>query len=253
MNNINRHKQQSTSSKELNQKLAILRQQLEQMPNLPATKQLDIASELDDEMLDVVSSDALNGIDISRQYPAFYQKLLRSSRLRKAFLDLLGIEDAQGMLPVSAIPQLTILHFAPGKWRIVWQRTAEQLLVLFSRPSYVTDYRADDFSITDNTIILLHSQTNVEGELTTLTLTATRLLDQPDELQLQLFIESMHFSAFQAHLRWGTYQANISLPANTFTQFPPVTLSAVMDETGQTITSGLDLTLEPLDSLLVNG
>lgn len=244
------------SPDDIKKQLTQIRQQLRQKAS-ESDSVKDVESNKDEMMVPFVVSDALKGIDISQAYPAFYQKLLRHTELRNSFIEALEAVEGEPKslfkpFVTPSIPQLSIEHFAPGKWRIRWQRTPQQLLELFVPPLPKVVYRQDDVSVSDEIITLLHTQTNVEGERTTLTLTATRLLDQPDELQLQLFIESMHFLAFQAHLRWGIHQANISLPANTFTQFPPVTLSAVMDETGQTITSGLDLTLEPLDSLLVN-
>ena len=42
-------------------------------------------------MLSLVVHDALEGVDISTHYPAFYQRMLADNELREAFLDTLDL------------------------------------------------------------------------------------------------------------------------------------------------------------------
>src|ERR1051325_4389457 len=55
----------------------------------------------DEEMLSLIVEEANQGIDISKRYPSFYQKLLNNPDLRQAFLDILdSIEDEDSELPI---------------------------------------------------------------------------------------------------------------------------------------------------------
>ncbi|MFZ0547291.1 MAG: hypothetical protein WAM60_17735 [Candidatus Promineifilaceae bacterium] len=42
-------------------------------------------------MLSLIINDALDGVDISRHYPVYFERLLNDSVLREAFLDTLEI------------------------------------------------------------------------------------------------------------------------------------------------------------------
>lgn len=194
-------------------------------------------------MLTIIVSDANKGIDITQEYPAFYQKLLHNAQLRQLFLETLEISDPADVEqpPTPSIPQAV----STPHWRIVWQRTADQLQAIFMPPPAAQPSRADTADTQDETFILLHSEAEIEHIHSRITLTAGHKLKDETHLHLTLFVESFSPYPFQASLTWGKYQETISLTANTPAGFPPVPLSAILSEDGETFVSGLDLSLEP--------
>jgi len=58
----------------------------------------------DNEWLLIVARDALRGLDIGANYPAFFQKLITNPKLRQAFMDELdrqAISNGKGSLRLS--------------------------------------------------------------------------------------------------------------------------------------------------------
>lgn len=194
-------------------------------------------------MLTIIISDAHKGIDITQEYPAFYEKLLHNAQLRQLFLDALEISDPAD---VEQPPVPSVLQVASTPhWRVVWQRTAAQLQAIFMPPPAAQPSRADTADTQDETFILLHSESEVEHIFAQITLTAGRKLEDETHLHLTLFVESFFPYHFQASLTWGHYQETISLTANIPAVFSPVPLSTILSEDGETFVSGLDLSLEP--------
>src|SRR5688572_17786521 len=100
-------------------------------------------------MLSLVVHDALEGVDISVRYPAFYQRMLADNELREAFLDSLDLLRRSQVgqllpLPQPASEDLSFLrarsseprieYTTNGRWRILWQRTIADIQAILFQP-----------------------------------------------------------------------------------------------------------------------
>ncbi len=223
-------------------------------PDQPATAE-------DEDMLSLVVDDALQGVDIIKQYPAFYRKLLNNSELRQAFLDALDLLERSETgeltpLPEMSPPDLSFLkadsapnpiieHFSPEKWRVTWRLLQDQLANLFMPSNLV--YRSDPLDLEDNGTVLLRSQVDVDGTQIDLFLEAIRRVDEPNRLYLSLSTTSLtstQLPAVQAHLQWGAFQQTVVIDQYGRARFQPLPLTAVLDETTQTFQDDLQLILE---------
>src|SRR5215204_3272689 len=116
----------------------------------------------DNDMLSQILSGTLNGEDIARRYPAFYQKLLENAELRDAFVEALEAFEAERAGQLTPLPEAskTSLSFlneppavpllesvSPDHWRATWQKSLEQIRAIFSPPQLA--YRADISEIED--------------------------------------------------------------------------------------------------------
>ncbi len=217
----------------------------------------------DEEMLSLVLSDALQGVDITSQYPDFYRKLLADAELRQTFLDALDLlekEKAGQLLPLpeETVPDLSFLKTvatpphpiienpAPGQWRITWRLLQAQLTRIF-QPAALA-YRSGRFSLEDKSDILLRSQFVVSGQSYDIFLEAVRPVDQPDNLRLYLAaapLTDAPLPAMTVHLQWGDVHRTAVTGPHGRARFQPIPLTAVLDKTGQNIRADLQLTLEP--------
>lgn len=255
----------------LKRRLAELRKQLEQGQWPDAADQLLLhltqsgqpMTAEDEEMLSLVVNDALQGIDIIRQYPAFYRKLLANAELRQAFLDALDLlerRDAGELTPLpempppdlsflktAVTPKPLIEHFSPEKWRVTWHLLQDHLANLFMPSNLV--YRSDSLDLEDNGIVLLRSQVDVDGTQIDLFLEAIRHVDEPNHFYLYLSTTSLsniQLPAIQAHLQWGAFQQTVEIDQYGRARFQPLPLTAVLDETTQTFHNDLQLILESI-------
>lgn len=218
---------------------------------------------MESDMLSLVVSKALNGEDIARLYPDFYQKLLGNTELRQAFLDALESVEAeranqQAPMPVAQT-QLdfltgqsispTIEVFDKNKWRASLQRTLEQLRSIFSPPTMA--YRADPNLIEDPWFTLLREEMIAEGVTYDVMLDCT--LSNEKEYALSAFLnlavtlESNLVSAafpLRASLHWGEYQESVLIPDEGRFRFPDIPMVSIFDEAGAQPKAGFNLTLE---------
>lgn len=207
------------------------------------------------------SFSALQGVDIVKQYPAFYQKLLTDPELRQTFLDALDLLERSEAGELTPLPQMPppdlsflktasapnpiIEHFSPEKWRVTWRLLQDQLANLFMPSNLV--YRSDSLDLEDNGTVLLRSQVNVAGTQIDLFLEAIRGVDEPNRLYLSLSTTSLtstQLPAMQAYLQWGTFQQTAVIDQYGRARFQSLPLTAVLDETTQTFHNDLQLILE---------
>lgn len=257
----------------LKSQLADLRKQLEEWP--PTADQLlhhltepeqPITVE-EEDMLSLVVNDALQGVDIIKQYPAFYQKLLTNDELRQTFLDALDLlEKSQSgnlaPLPQSSISDLAFLksntsqtssieYSTSEKWRITWQLLQEQLSSLFM-PIMLSDsvYRSNYGDLDDTRIFLLRSQVDIEHTSLDVFLEAVRPIEEANNLHLYLSLASsseIPLPTVQAHFYWGALHQTAIIDQYNYAHFQPFPLKAVFDEETQTFYTDLQLTLESIN------
>jgi hypothetical protein len=219
---------------------------------------------VDNEMLTLVVGEALNGVDISARYPAFYRKILNDSELRQAFLDAIGsIENDKHVDPVAASlplkpalaflgrqPQTpTIIHLGVDKWRTVLRQSVEQLQSLFSPPELA--YRSDPSLYDDPWITLLRGDIEIAGSQYAVILECSPAEETEDALAVSLNLAvtlqaqgNTSGMPLEATLQWGDYGYTVAVSAEGRTRFANVPLPAILDETQEKINTELFLTIE---------
>jgi hypothetical protein len=218
---------------------------------------------VDSEMLSLVVSEVLKGVDISIRYPAFYRNILNDDNLRQAFIDALGsIENEKQsetvVLPLLSKPALTFLSQRPqqpaiiklgaAKWRTIWRQSIEQLQTVFSPPELA--YRSDPSLYEDPWITLLRDDVEVAGSQYTVVLECSPA-ETDDALAvsfniavtLEIPIESTQIP-LEATLQWGSYNETIAISEEGRSKFPDVPLATILDEGLQNVKAELSLTLE---------
>ena len=217
------------------------------------------------EMLSLIVDEAIKGIDISKNYPTFYKKLLNNPDLRQAFLDALeSIELAEKAelinlpeVPNSKLDFLTAPSLQPiitkrkDKWQISWQRTIDQLQALFSPAQLV--YRSDPTLYDDPWFTLLRGEVEIDGTLYAIALECT--LSENDQESLSPFLkiavtvesttEEPQFP-IQTSLQWGQYNGALRILEEGRARFPDIPFTMIFDEDNKNIIAELNLILEPV-------
>jgi len=223
---------------------------------------------VDSEMLSLVVSEVLKGVDISMRYPAFYRNMLNNDDLRQAFVDALGSIESQPQsetvfLPLVAGPSLDFLsqrHQQPAiikigadKWRTVWRQTIEQLQSIFS-PAELA-YRSDPSLYEDPWITLFRDDVEVAGSQYTVMLECTPAVETDDALSVSFNIAVILEASvdtplvpLEATLQWGAYNETIDVCEEGRARFPDVPLSTILDEEMENVIVELSLTLESTSS-----
>jgi hypothetical protein len=231
----------------------------------------------DDDMLSIVVSDALTGIDVAKKYPAFYSQMLVDEELREAFLDTLELleQSKAGELSEYLGPKTVNLEFlkeirhkpiveksAKEKWLITWRRTIEQLqnnfFIATLQPGEV--YRSGDIFMEERYINLLQDQVEIEKQLFEIRLDALQSINAPDYLDLMMVIFSAQevghqemgeqesdqrpvTSRFKAEISWGDYRQTAGINEYGLAKFPPLEVNRIFAPTGKLLHS-LEFRLE---------
>jgi hypothetical protein len=235
---------------------------LDQLASLDTGKEPALPKEVD--MLSLIVSGALNGENIAQRYPSFYQRLLESAGLRQAFLDALESVEAERygeLLPIPGGPRTSMdfLRRQPSaaaieigeerSWRATWQKTLEQLQAIFSPRELV--YRADPADAEDPWFTLLRDEMTADSRTYDVVLDCTLSEETDGALAAFLhlavtFTEISEPAKFPLHanLTWGEYQESIQVFEEGRARFPDIPLSAIFDDQGAHLRSGLQLVLE---------
>lgn len=255
-------------------KLSSLRKKLEQnedwperadrlLADLDASVPSPSVGEADYQMLSLVVNDALEGVDITVQYPKFYRKLLADAELRQAFLDVLTIlsgdeAEEQEMLPeefsrdlsflrTAVSPPPTIQQTLSGLIQAAWQLLAEQLNQKFFLPFEPAPVFRSSSLLEDTSIVLLRDDFAAGDRQYDVILEAVSPLDKPEQLQLNLLVTPLTdgpLPAMRASLQWGGDELTAVPDRYGRAQFPLLPLDTILDESGHHIFSDLHLSLE---------
>lgn len=219
-------------------------------------------STADDEMLSLMVSEAIKGVDIPKRYPTFYQRLLSDPNLRQAFVDLLGLtEDENKPLPFPKATSTDLDFLSPhlleprleklskNKWLVSWKQTVEQLQTIFSPSAFAS--RKELSLLEDRWFILLRDEIDIEGSIYTLDLEGASSEEESDAisafLNLAVTLEAgsnqLKFP-IQASLKWGSYQASILITEEGRAKFPNIPFIFIFDNDLKTVKSDLDFSLE---------
>lgn len=247
-------------SKQMNSPIK-LQELLNDLSRLGATDSSDWTG--DDDMLSLMVNEALKGVDITAQYPDFYQELLTNAALREAFLDVLTLieKDERGLLAALPNGPVTSLDFLakPSRqldektgtgqsWLMTWQRTINDLQALFSPPERA--YRADPSLTEDPWFTLLQEEFQANQAQYAVVLECA-LLDDQSALSTVLDIavtfkglEKLDVFPLKATLHWGVYQESLLIEKEGRLKFAEIPLDIPFDDTFENITANLDFTLE---------
>jgi len=222
----------------------------------------------EEQMLSLILSDVLNGVDITEAYPAFYQLLRANVNLRASFLEALEILEKSiagelaplpgspsrdlGFLQIAS-PAQTVEQSAEGAWRITWTQAVEQLSRLLLAPPISTGlaYRSAIDFFEEVPFTLFQSEIELDDSKVTALLEAVQSIDEPEFLRLALLVaiggdldEENRPGKLRAELQWGDYHASVPVEDDGRAVFPPVPLSTVLDEAREQVQANLQLTLE---------
>ena len=225
------------------------------------------SAEEEHELLSLIVNDALKDIDVSTRYPEFFRRLLADEDLRQAFLEALELMESDLADDQEFIPQASELSFLRAKssqpiiqrpsqnqWRVIWQQTIDQLQTIFFPPHLAPEpaYRHTE-NFEDAWFTLFRSDVEVNHTQLAVSLEAAWQSDAPDALNVQLAIgitadpveSAAPFLDLRAMLDWGDYSTTVVVGQRGRASFPPIPLTAILDEINQRITSNLSLSLEP--------
>lgn len=220
----------------------------------------------DEDMLTLMIDAVQSGIDIRKQYPDFYRKLLTQSDLREHFLDLLEAIDLAAADALEAVPSQPnllaafwqrVMHphieqFWDNQWRVTLSRTCAQLQQLFevqvtSDSAFV--YRNPDLFLDDVYLDLVHDEIVVNDEKLNVFLQAKQPFIDANNLELDLWVYVVaggELPELTANLRWGSYDQRLPLPKNGRLHFPTLPLAAVFDAETEQVTAELHFMLSTL-------
>lgn len=217
---------------------------------------------MESDMLSLIVNGTLNGENLAKRYPDFYKKMLENAELRQAFLDALGILEAEpGELTPIPAPEtrLDFLTSQPSahkmtivdekRWSLNWQRSLEQLQAIFSPPELA--YRAEQSLIEELWFTLLRDEVTVSGSAYTIILDCTAAEDEENTLAVYLSLavtpgisrEPAKFP-LRARLTWGEYQQDVLIHEEGRVRFPNILFDTIFDPALENLKAGLSLTLE---------
>ena len=225
----------------------------------------------DDTMFSIVVGDAINGIDITKEHPEFYRRMLQNPELFQAFLEVVEVLEADkaGLLESveatkTAVPATLPEESKPilerltsGGWLLKWRQSVFQLNSIFERLGLELDldpaFRSTRNLLEESVAPLIKSEVIVEDNNFGVRLSAV-LADDPDDLNLKLTValldeESAEFplTDLRANIQWGDYQHVQPLNEIGQATFPPLPIDSITNETGEAINNDLQLLIHPAD------
>lgn len=224
------------------------------------------ASTANIEILSMVVNEAIEGIDIVKRYPDFYQSILKSAVLRETFLEALQLAEkdkseklvplAQPTVPnlgfLKTVPAPPIIEFTDRFLQINWQQTTKQLQAIFSSPLNRA-YRSSPDLFEGPWFTLLDTEIEAGGTLYRVLLECAPSEVSDDsfsivmaiELESENIIEKPDFPALEARLQWGqTYDEHISIIEQGRLRFRDIPRTDIYDTEKEEIKAELNLTLK---------
>lgn len=225
----------------------------------------------DEEMLAILISEALAGVDIARRYPRYFKRLLVDAELRSAFLSgvevLAGGDEAYESLPLPPNRDLSFLNRAKerraegevddsGDRVMHWRRSARDLVTAFSfllppAPGVLAEsagsYRAGGGFLEDDVVTLMRGRVTSRTMHLDMTLEGLRPADRPHELHLTLWVVAVDDAAYPeqdvsmlATVQWGDYEAQVLITGDGRYSLPP---RPIEDVAADAKTAARDLTI----------
>lgn len=217
----------------------------------------------DFEFLSLFVEDAMNGVDVVRRYPAYYQKLLGNPNLRQAFLDIIQLMEDDLNQVMESLPEPTRGNlkflFDTSKsvteagllkgWQTDWIRSIQQLQDIFSPPQLA--YRSSSGLIDEDKFVILSDDFKLTDLRYTIAIECA-LIEYPQtglSTQLNIGISSdkemiQSGISLKATLKWGNYRESVIFEQAGRILLPSIPLEMIFDSSLERITSDLLLTIE---------
>jgi hypothetical protein len=223
-----------------------------------ALRRESIPNEIGDEMLSIIVNDALNGVDIAKRYPTFFNRLLQDEEMQASFIDAIETAEKDQELPASLAVNIDFLSaltlkpslevFSKEKWRVQWKRTIDQLQAIFS-PAELA-YRSIPGFYDDPWFTLLRDEFEVDGNAVSVVLDGTLSEKEDDSIEVILKVALTDLATNQeispnliGILNWGEYQGETQIIAGRGGAFPPLTIATILDSNKENIIADLQLEL----------
>lgn len=208
-------------------------------------------SDEDMAMVSLVIGDALQGVDVAKAYPRFFEKLLTNVGLREAFLEgLISLEETETLArpereaaaevsPLGFLRTATVRPVlevdAGGGWRAQWQQLKETLDWLLSpgQQRMGMAWRSGEAVIDEGYRALLRSEALVGEQTLHVALDGRQPIETPDVLEVVLMVAAEgegETGPLRARLAWGMYEDTAVLDEWGEATFAPVPLVAVWEE-----------------------
>ncbi|MGD8457000.1 MAG: hypothetical protein PVF83_11485 [Anaerolineales bacterium] len=217
-----------------------------------------VPDEFGNDMLSIMVSAALKGIDITKRYPSFYKQMLHNSELMQAFIDAFDTVAKEEKLPedlpenqyflVDLFPKPSLEVENKDNWRIHWKRTIEQLRETFSPKEFA--YRFDPSISEDPWFILLRDELEMEGRIVTVILEGVLSEEVSDSFEAILNVtvtdlatQEEVYPRLKSTLHWGKYTGETEISEEGKKAFPPILISTILDKGNENFIADLQLDL----------
>jgi len=222
----------------------------------------DPSRSADLEFLSLFIEEARHGVDVSRRYPGFYQKLMVDPELRQAFLDILELmdEDANQTLASPPLPTRANLGFllkdqpaafqSMGKnWKIHWMRTRQELQAIFFPPQLA--YRHGTDFLSDEEFVVFRDDFDIGDFQYSVSIVCALGEDLEAGLLTQMNVGitpegSSSHPPLKTMLEWGHYKESVIITGVGRIALPPIALAKILDPDLGNIISDLELTIETI-------
>lgn len=228
--------------------------------NSPGNSGKDSSRSADLEFLSLFIEDAQHGVDVSRRYPGFYQKLIIDPELRQAFLDILHLMDEDINQALDSIPlparanlEFLLIDKTPVSrsmekgWKIHWIRTQQELQAIFSPPKLA--YRNSTDFLSGEEFIIFQDNFSIDNFQYSISIVCALGEDMEAGLMTRMNIGitpegSLSLPPLRTILEWGQYKETTIISGEGRIALPPITLAKILDSDLENIISDLELTIE---------
>jgi hypothetical protein len=228
--------------------------------NTPGNSGDQSARSADHEFLSLFLEDARQGVDVSRRYPGFYQKLIIDPELRQAFLDILHLMDeninqalasipspARANLEFLLIDKTPISRSMEKGWKFHWMRTRQELQALFSPPQLA--YRNNTNFLSDEEFLIFQNNFRIDDFQYSISIVCALGEDLEAGLLARMNVGitpegSSSQPPLKAILEWGHYTESVIIAGEGRIALPPIALAKILDSDLENIISDLELTIE---------
>ena len=202
-------------------------------------------------MLSIIVDDALNGVDISKRYPAFYAKMLIDDELRTAFLDTLEIlemsrrgelleYDGPQTIDLSFLektnPKIKVRNFAKNKWQLILHSSLYQLRKMFddTSPQLAGAYRSDDLLSGEKFLTVMNGVVEVGDQEVEIKVDIGKNPLEPEHLKpiVVVFVDEEMTASLEATIKWGSYEETVRGNQLGLVRFPAIRTDQVYDSAG---------------------
>lgn len=200
-------------------------------------------------IVDFLSSQMQQGVDISTAYPAAYALLLADPEARQSFIDLMEALDAQQSDPEPAYPaigsidlgflrpepQAGLRQLGPARWKVRLRRSIEELRGLHAAPQLA--YRSATPTPASEWLPVLRQDLQLDPGLSVALSLEIGPSPHAGELGLALSLGSQSMTEPNPELRYrvqvslGGY-SQVAESGDVYRQpLPPIAVPAIIDDT----------------------